>query len=245
MLDVIATSLAIHLGKKAIDYFWSRAIRGEHPIVDQAGQSGTAPMTSGRPVISPADLHRSTPPEVNWPPPRSPWPPAAPPQHAPIDPYWAPPPPAQRLEAVTVNVFLHPEADYLRHQNTVSASLIVSAEHEEVLLAAVDLAQPFEVDLVPGNYFFYTLVLDPSAAGLLDSYTFALGFPATVNLQDFDSLTVGDFEDLLEMTSEEPVYVAPDNGPYTLDMILLPLDELGIATGADRRLATVLGLSGY
>lgn len=48
MWEVIATSLITHLGKKAIDRFWSGRHAGEYPVLNQAGTLRYATLDTGR-----------------------------------------------------------------------------------------------------------------------------------------------------------------------------------------------------
>jgi hypothetical protein len=256
MLETISIALLTYLGQKVIDSFWSRMKGGQRAVVDHTGRIGTTPIQSGAPLIAPpATLRTQSPMTGLHQPGQASRPPSLPDFRPPPD---VPESVADEdefeyeadvqdefeyeaddqdeFEFVEVNVFLPPMMSYLQEENTVSVAMIVSAENQEAVLAAVDLAQPFNVELRPGDYSFYTLVLDPNAANFLDSYTFALGLPATVNLANFEEFVIGDFEALLDIVSEEPLPVLPNEGPHVLDMVLLPLDELGLASSDDRRL---------
>jgi hypothetical protein len=254
MLETISGALLIYLGQRVIDLFWSHIRGGQHAVVDQTGRIGTTSIQSGEPLISPAVLHSQSPMtgvrEAGQAPRPHPAPDFAPPPDFPEpvadqDELEVVPTDQDELEVVEVKVFLPPAMSNLEEENTISVAFIVSAEYDEATLAAVDLAQQFNVELLPGEYSFYTLVLDPTAANFLDSYTFAVGLPATVNLDDFDQFTVADFEALLDITSDEPLPVLPGEGPYELTMVLLSLDELDLASSDDRRLGAILGLPGY
>jgi hypothetical protein len=275
MLETISIALLTYLGQKVIDSFWSRMKGGQRAVVDHTGRIGTTPIQSGAPLIAPpATLRTQSPMTGLHQPGQASRPPSLPDFRPPLDvpesvadedeleyeaddqdefEYEADDQDEFEYEAddqdefefVEVNVFLPPMMSYLQEENTVSVAMIISAENQEAVLAAVDLAQPFNAELPPGDYSFYTLVLDPNAANLLDSYTFAVGLPAKVNLANFEEFTIGDFEALLDIVSEEPLPVLPNEGPHVLDMVLLPLDELGLASSDDRRLGAILGMRGY
>jgi hypothetical protein len=251
MFDPISQALLIHVGIKVIDHFWSRVRGGERALADQTGRVGITPMQSGEPKVSHASLQAHQPipiPRVQIPPPvPSQWPAQWP--HETQQPQWEAPAThgwagQDEYEIVEVKVFLAEAISYLQQEDTVSVAFIVSAENEGSLVAAIDLAEPFEVELLPGAYFFYIIVLDPAAQDLMNSYTFAVGLPVIVNLDDFPNFVVTEMDALLEMTSDDPIYLPSGEGPYGLDMVLLSLDEF-LPETADRRLASVLGVSGF
>jgi len=169
----VAGPLIVHLGKKYLDDWWKQ--RGAQQGLIFNPQAGMRQVQSVSGTLSAADV-------------TTPYP-SAPTQEPPV--------------TIEGGFLLEESLDWLRGDEIVLL-LVFEAGYQaqgQVYLFEFDL-RGYSLEIWPGDYFFYTLVLDPEASSLLNAEILALGYPCSTALEDPNPISVSGY------------------GVATLDMIL-------------------------
>ncbi len=90
--------------------------------------------------------------------------------------------------------FLEESLDWLRGDEIVLLLIfeVNYQSHGQVYLFEFDLGG-YALELWPGDYFFYTLVLDPEAPNLLDAEIIALGYPDFGEVADPNPISISGY----------------------------------------------------
>ena len=153
--------LVLHVGKRLFDHWLDRPGEQQGLVFDPQSGMRQVPNVSG--TLSVADM-------------TAPFPAALP-----------------GISPVTIggDFLLEESLDWLRGDEIVLLLVFETSyqSHGQVYLFEFDLGG-YAFELWPGDYFFYTLVLDPEAPGLLDAEIIALGYPDFGEVADPNPISV-------------------------------------------------------
>lgn len=130
----------------------------------------------------------------------------------------------QDYELILGEFYMTPLSEALWSELVVPLVVVIEETTQQIVLFEADLEGGYEIELIPGIYSFYVLLVDRDASTLWDAEITALGLPSKMDLSSSEELPEDD-EDLLDFVDESPREITP-GGPYILDFVLIDTDVL-------------------
>jgi len=130
----------------------------------------------------------------------------------------------QDYELILGEFYMTPISEALLMELAVPLVLVIEETTQQVVLFEADLEGGYEIELAPGIYSFYVLLVERDNPDLGNAEIYALGLPSKMDLSSSEELPEDDAA-LWDFVEDSPREIIP-GGPYILDFVLIDSDEI-------------------